>query len=356
MKSWYAIKALTASGDPAPRYSISIHDEIGGWGIQARSFIAEFMSIPANAQIDMSVHSPGGDVFEALAMYHVMAPARERITARIEGVVASAATLPLMAASRREAPANTYLMVHNPFMVAMGDSEEMRAVSELLAKVKASMVSIYATGTGKTEDEIAAMMDAETWMNGQEAASAGFVHSVSGATPVMASLNEAARSRFAKVPQALLTTPSAPQEEPEATEAPNPPEAPPAPSAMPADEVAAVCAMSGFATLAAPLISAKASKETVEQRLSIAHEITALACAAGRPGDAAALILAGSTVEAARQCLIVARAASAPVINPHTPSDDERDAAGGSSEAKPIAARLNPNSIYARRQAVNHPA
>ena len=94
MKKWYSIQSSAQSGAPA---KISIHDEIGGWGITARDFIRDFDALPQDAAIELSVHSPGGSVFEALAIYHVLARVKDRLTARVEGLAASAAA----AASRQ---------------------------------------------------------------------------------------------------------------------------------------------------------------------------------------------------------------------------------------------------------------
>ena len=96
MKKWYSIQSSAQSGAPA---KISIHDEIGAWGVTARDFIRDFDSLPQDSNIELSVHSPGGSVFEALAIYHVLNRAKDRITARVEGLAASAASLIVMAAS-----------------------------------------------------------------------------------------------------------------------------------------------------------------------------------------------------------------------------------------------------------------
>lgn len=349
-KKWYEIKALAANGQPATaaapavRAVISIHDEIGGWGVLARDFIAEFKALPVDVPIELSVHSPGGSVFEALAMYHVMLAQSPRITARIEGVAASAATILLMAASRREAPANAYLMVHNPAMMSFGEADEMRKVADLLDKVKGSIAAIYVAGTQKPEADIIKMMDEETWMTGDEALAAGFIHAVTEAMPVAASLSDTVRSRFTKVPQALA--------------APAPAPVPAAPKniaePMAADEVAAACVEAGAAPLAALLIRAKATPDAVKQRLTEAKEITALAQAAGRPDDAELLVMAGVSVEGARVRLSAARGQEVPPINPHARADlppgDNKDPKAQS------AARLDFRSIYAARQAVNKTA
>lgn len=333
MKKWYSIQN---SADGAAPAKISIHDEIGGWGIMARDFIRDFDAIPADAKIELSVQSPGGSVFEALAIYHVLVRAKDRIVARVEGLAASAASLVVMAAGRLEMPENAYLMIHNPWAVSIGDADAMRDMADMLDKVKGSLARIYSAKSGKPEDEVAALLDAETWMTGQEAVDAGFADAVIDALPVAAKLSDTARAKFLKLPQGLSD-----------------------PAAMPPDEVAAACADAGFGKLAANLIRAKATAQEVVQRLSEAREIAALALAAGRPQDAEGHILAGLSVEVARQKLIAARAAGAQNIDPHAESgadDFESPAEGGEAADKTVAARIDFRNIYTARQAVNKSA
>lgn len=330
MKKWFSIQSSTPSGTPA---KISIHDEIGGWGVTARDFIREFEALPQDSMIELSVHSPGGSVFEALAIYHVLSRAKDRLTARVEGLAASAASLIVMAASKIEMPENAYLMIHNPWAVAIGDSSAMHDMADVLDKVKGSLTAIYARRTGKTDEEIGALLDAETWMTGEEAVAAGFADTLLGVAPVSAKVTDVARAHFMKLPQALS-----------------------APESMPADEVAAACADAGFGKLAASLIRAKATSTAVTARIGEAQEIVALAKAAGRPGDAEPMILGGLSVEAAREKLLAARASGNPGVtgqNSVTDSAFEAPAhEAPSGDDKPVA-NVHFKTIYTARQAVN---
>lgn len=350
---WYEIKALAANGQPvadgetADRYVISIHGDIGFWGVTASDFIAEFSAIPDDKPILLSVHSDGGEVLESLAIYHVMARARDRITARVEGLAASAASAIIMAAGKIEMPANAYLMIHSPFSVAVGDYSELRAASDVMKKMNDSYAAIYAERSGKDIAEIEEIMAAETWLNGTEAVAAGFADVVLDALPAHAHLSEQAQARFQKAPQALVAEP-APKTDP--TPAPNPDPDPAASlDPMPADEVAVACVDAGFPALAAPLIRAAADPAAVTQRLDEAREISALATSAGRPEDAELLVLAGVSVESARARLTAARAANVPAISPHAPSD----APEGEGDSKPVAKKLDFRNIYSARQAAN---
>lgn len=351
---WYKIMALAANGQPvtdgkpAARYDISIHGEIGFWGVTASDFIADFNAIPDDAPITLSVHSDGGEVLESLAIYHVMSRSRDRITARVDGLAASAASAVLMAAGRIEMPANAYLMIHSPFIVAVGDYSQLRATSDVMKKMNDSYAAIYAERSGKDIAEIEAIMAAETWMNGTEAVAAGFADAVLDALPAQASLSEQARARFQKAPKALTTEPIP---APDPAPAPSPAPAPaPTKDPMPADQVATACVDAGFSMLAAPLIRAAADADAVTHRLDEAREILALATSAGRPDDAELLVLAGVSVETARAKLTAARAANMPAISAHAPSDAPPDLEGD----RPVAKKLDFRNIYSRRQAVTN--
>ncbi|CAM3794228.1 head maturation protease, ClpP-related [Castellaniella denitrificans] len=355
-KKWYEIKALAsngapvAEGQPAAQYEISIHGDIGYWGVTASEFIAEFSAIPADAQILLSVHSDGGEVLESLAIYHVMARARDRITARVEGLAASAASAVVMAAGRIEMPANAYLMIHSPFSVAVGDYSELRAASDVMKKLNDSYAAIYSERSGKDVAEVEAIMAAETWLNGAEAVAAGFADVVLDALPAQAHLSEHAQAKFHKAPKALVdvTDPKTEPSDPPADPSTDPANVP-ASDPMSADAVATACVDAGFAALAAPLIRASADAPSVTQRLNEAREILALAKSAGRPDDAELLVLAGVSVETARARLTAARAAGVPDISAHAPSDAPTEP----QDDKPVAKRLDFRNIYSARQAAN---
>jgi ATP-dependent protease ClpP protease subunit len=299
-KTWYDIKA---SGDEAaPVTTISIHEEIGEWGISAKDFIAEYRNINPDSQIELSINSMGGSMFDALAVYHVMVRDSPRITARVEGFALSAATLPLMAASRRVVPRNAYLMIHNPMLCIFGDmnAKELREGAEFLEKITDGLVNIYASGTAGSTEKLKKMVDAETWMNGDEALENGFATATVDAVPARNSL-ESLRylSCYTRMPTALLAVL-------QTTKKGDPPDDD---SRISAEEIVEVCNAANLGELASPLIRAGANRQSVEARLSDATKIVALGEAAKRPDDARTMILSGVPPEVARKLLASMRAA-----------------------------------------------
>lgn len=179
MKSWYQIQN---KGNSA---SISIHDEIGLWGVTAKDFIEELKQIDAKS-INLTVNSPGGSVFDGLAMYNALKGHPANIHGSVLGIAASAASFVLMSADTITMPEDAFMMIHNPWTFAMGDSEEMRTVADMLDKIQGTLVSIYARRTGNEAAAIADMMAEETWMNSEQALELNFIDSISAAINVAA--------------------------------------------------------------------------------------------------------------------------------------------------------------------------
>lgn len=184
MQTWYNLKA---AADKTP--VLSIFDDIGAYGVSAKSFLNDLRTVTTD-EVDVEINSPGGDVFAGLAIYNGLRASGKKINVKVLGLAASAASLVAMAGDTIEMPENTFMMIHNPWGFAMGGADEMRNTADVLDKIGAGLVSTYAKRTGKTDQEITALLDAETWMTAQEAVDAGFATSVTPALAVKASYSE----------------------------------------------------------------------------------------------------------------------------------------------------------------------
>jgi len=177
MKTWYNIKAQ-ADGNA----EISIYDEIGIWGVTAKAFINDLKKLGDVKNITLSVNSPGGSVFDGLAIYNALKNVRDggaTITAKVMGIAASAASFIVMAANTIEMPENSMMMVHYASGLAWGNAEDMRETADILDKIDSSIVGIYTARTGKDEKDVRDMLKAETWLTATEAKEAGFADTVS---------------------------------------------------------------------------------------------------------------------------------------------------------------------------------
>lgn len=200
-KSWYSIRALApTAGATSKTAEVSIHDEIGLWGIRFADFARDIKALGDLDQITVSLNSPGGEVFDGLAIYNFLNGHKAHVTIRIEGLAASIASVIAMAGDEVQIPENALMMVHNPWGLTMGESEDMRKMADVLDKLRGSIVSAYRNKTGLEDAELIALMDEETWMNGRDAVDKGFADTVLDEVALAASVRGFDTRHFAKAP------------------------------------------------------------------------------------------------------------------------------------------------------------
>jgi ATP-dependent protease ClpP protease subunit len=194
MKNWYTIRARGTGAE------VLIYDEIGGYGVSAKGFLAELGALPDGVPIDLRLNSPGGSVFDAVAIYNALQRHDGTITAWIDGVAASAASYVAMAGDEIVMPENAFLMIHDPSGLVMGTAADMREMADTMDKIAGGMVRGYAARSGRTEEEIAALMAAETWFDAEAALEAGLATRMVEPVRIAASFDIA---RFRNAPPAL---------------------------------------------------------------------------------------------------------------------------------------------------------
>lgn len=201
---WYEIKA---KGEKA---EIWIYEYIGedfwtGGGVTAKNFQKELAEIKAS-QIDLHINSPGGEVFDGIAIYNLLKQHPAKKTAYIDGLAASIASVIALAGDSVIMAENALYMIHNPTGMAMGTANDMRSLADVLDKIASTMIGTYVGKTGKPDAEIRALMDSETWMTADEAKEAGFVDAI-GAEMDMAAcakfIPTMAKTGFKKIPKTI---------------------------------------------------------------------------------------------------------------------------------------------------------
>lgn len=240
---WYRIRA-EAESDTA---EIVIYDAIGEsmWeeGVTARSFVTELRAI-TSSHISLRINSPGGSVFDGLAIATAIREHPATITSHVDGLAASIASVIALAADRVIIARDALFMIHNPRAGAAGEATELRRVADVLDSIRAQMLERYTERWNGTPEALAAALDAETWLTGAEAVDAGFADEIAAETRQMAACAsfDFAALGFTRVPAALIaaaiplptTPPAAPpaREEPPAMPAATaPPAAVPRPHA-----------------------------------------------------------------------------------------------------------------------------
>jgi len=177
-REWFKVVQNIAAG-PAELW---IFDEIGMWGVTAGEFVGQLRALKASA-IDLHLNSPGGEVFDGIAIYNALRSHPAPVTVNIDGLAASIASVIAMAGDTVIMAPNATMMIHEGHMVAIGDSADMRKAADLLDRCSDNIASIYAQRTGDTADAWRARMKDETWFTAKEAVKAGLADSVAVDAP-----------------------------------------------------------------------------------------------------------------------------------------------------------------------------
>jgi len=127
-----------------------------------------------NGDITVWINSPGGDCVAAAQIYNMLKDYPGKVTVKIDGIAASAASVIAMAGDKTYVSPVSMLMIHNPSTIAMGDHAEMQKAIEMLDEVKESIINAYVLKTGLSRARLSHLMDAETWMNANTAIELGF--------------------------------------------------------------------------------------------------------------------------------------------------------------------------------------
>jgi ATP-dependent Clp protease, protease subunit len=191
---------------------IVIYDEIGAFGVPAKAFLDELKAFGPVTELTVRINSPGGSVFDGVAIYNALKRHDARVTVWIDGIAASIASMIAMAGDEVVMPENAMLMLHDPSGLVMGTASDMRGMAEALDKMKAGMVAAYRDKSGRDDAEIEALMVAETWLSAQEAVSLGLADRLEAPVRMAAHFD---LSRFRNTPPQLaaLLTSSTPQED-----------------------------------------------------------------------------------------------------------------------------------------------
>lgn len=172
--SWFEIKNLTA--DVA---SVFIYDEIGLYGVTASDFAAELRGINART-IELHISSPGGDVFDGLAILNSLRQHPSTVNVVVDGIAASAASFIAMAGDTVMMAPQSTMMIHDASGLVIGNSRDMQEMADLLEKTSDNIAAVYAQRAGGDVEEWRAAMRAETWYSDQEAVTAGLADGVVG--------------------------------------------------------------------------------------------------------------------------------------------------------------------------------
>lgn len=187
--------------------TIGVYDVIGedfwtGEGVTAKRIAGALRSMGAGP-VTVNINSPGGDLFEGLAIYNLLREHDGEITVKVMGVAASAASIIAMAGDDVQVARSGFLMIHNTWVMAIGNRNDLEQIAKSLKPFDDAMASIYSARTGMEPKALAKLMDAETWIGGEAAVADSFADSLLPSDQVGSGKNKASASSVRRVESAL---------------------------------------------------------------------------------------------------------------------------------------------------------
>ena len=309
--------------------TLSIFDEIGFWGVQAKDFLGQLAGVKSK-ELSVEINSPGGDVFAGLAIYNALRASGKEITVKVLGVAASAASLIAMAGDKIVMPKNTFLMIHNPWSMVAGNASELRDAADMLDKIGSSLKQTYASRTGLSDEEISTMLEAETWLTADEALAKGFATEVQDEVKISAKF-DVLRANLPDAVRAAMQGLDEKQDDvaPSAPEEPN--------LTTLAEQIITESVESGFSAQAKSWALAYTTIEQARERINSAIDIRNLCNLVGKSELTPTFIREGKTLEATRQTLAAILASDDE--NSHTDTT-RKDVTQGSAVPKVTTSQL----------------
>lgn len=187
------------AADSSEDTTITMFDVIGedfwtGGGVTAKRISAALRAI-GDRDVTVKINSPGGDMFEGIAIYNLLREHPARVSVQVMGFAASAASIIAMAGDEITMGLGTFLMVHNAWGNVVGNKNDMREAADLFDSFDAALVDIYEARTGLKRSEIVKLMDNETFMGPSEAVDKGFADAVDDGLEAAAASQNAVHSR-----------------------------------------------------------------------------------------------------------------------------------------------------------------
>ena len=330
-KPWFTLK--NQSNQPA---ELLIYDVIGDWqGLSAKELVSDLKAISAD-DITVRINSPGGSVFDGIAIYNALRYHPANIHVRIEGLAASIASVIAMAGDTITMAENSLMMIHNPLGWVGGEAEDMRRTADMLDKATEAIALAYSGKSGTPVNDITPLMSQETWMTAKEAQDKGFIDQVDQPVQLAASLD---LSIFESVPEGLNPKPVI-SPVPVTPQSQNPNQN----QNSSALAVVQLCNKAGYPELAESFLRTNATEQDVQTRLTSCETIKTL-CAAARSDQAGTYIQSGKSVEQVRAELFEQLTQQPTIENTLTPEQQHQHTPLDMS-SKP---KLDVQALYQKR-------
>jgi ATP-dependent protease ClpP protease subunit len=180
---------------------VNIYDDIGYWGVTAADFMAAFAPHDVvGSTVDVHINSPGGDVYDGLAIYHAIKHSQATVNTHVDGLAASAASFIAMAGKEIIVGRNSRMMIHDASTMAYGNAQDLRETADWLDEESNNIADIYAQRAGGEASAWRETMKAEQWYSSDQAVAAGLADRIEG--------TQAAEDKMISVAASLFTAPT----------------------------------------------------------------------------------------------------------------------------------------------------
>jgi len=205
------VKNLTAQSADLYIYGEIIDNTDWKWDeadVMPSDVLATLKQVEGLDELNIYINSPGGSVFAGLAIYNMLKRNKAKKIVHVDGVAASMASVIAMVGDVINIPSNAFLMIHNPWTFAMGNSKDFRKLADDLDVIASGAMNVYKENMaeGVTEETIKDLLDAETWLNGEEAAKYFNVEVIEAKN--VAACDSAYLQKYSKTPDKLKENPA----------------------------------------------------------------------------------------------------------------------------------------------------
>lgn len=191
-KDWRRFEVNNQDGQVTISILEIIGEDLFGTGVTAKRVAAALRSI-GDKPVTVEINSPGGDYFEGVAIYNLLRRHSQEVTVQVLGLAASAASIVAMAGDTIQVARNSQMMIHDVWGIVIGNRHDMTEVAELFEQFDTALAETYAARSGLEVSEVMEMLDAETWLSGQDAVDRGFADGFldrDAETPVFADIED----------------------------------------------------------------------------------------------------------------------------------------------------------------------
>lgn len=190
MKQYWEVKAKANKTGELLLYGEIVSSDLWGDGVTPTQIDAALKALGEIDTLNVYVNSAGGSVFAGMAIFNIIK--RHTATTKnayVDGLAASIASVIVMACDKVIMPSNAMMVIHNPMGLVAGNAGEMRKMADALDKVRETILAVYREKTGKTDEELIPLLDAETWLTAEEAIALGFADEMQAEVKIAASLD-----------------------------------------------------------------------------------------------------------------------------------------------------------------------